>query len=80
MKGLPGVLLKMWVVSNGNMATPTSPSAIKTAYLNLRTFPGSKLRSKLGDQFVATVLLENPVGENHLDYEHLIQEVRRWMP
>ena len=30
----------------------------------------------MGEKFAATVLLENPVGENFLTYEELVQEVR----
>ena len=77
-KGLNGASLKMWVVANGNTAAPplsTSPSPIKTAFVNLMTIPGSRLRSSVGEKFAATVLLENPVGENFLTYEELVQEV-----
>ena len=69
----------MWVVANGNTASPP-PSPIKTAFVNLMTFPGSRLRSSVGEKFAATVLLENPVGENFLTYEELVQEVSGMVP
>ena len=81
MKGLSGAILKMWVVTNGttplsSKATPT-PSAvnIKTAFLNLKTYPGSRLERDAGKGFACCVLLENPVGENRLTYNQLVQEV-----
>ena len=79
MKGLAGATLRMWVVANGT--TPTSlkalatPTSIKTAYINLCTFPGSKLAVAAGKDFACTVLLENPVGKNLLSHAQLIKEV-----
>ena len=34
----------------------------------------------MGEKFAATVLLENPVGENFLTYEELVQEVSGMVP
>jgi len=42
-------------------------------YVNLRVVPGSKLNPE-GD-FRATILLENPEGENLLTYQQLQLEV-----
>ena len=84
MKGLNGTSLKMWVIPNGNnnLSTPASktapnsqPSSIKTAYVNLMPLPGSQLERQAGEGFAATLLLENPVGQNMITYEQLLQEV-----
>ncbi len=66
----------MWVVANGKSATNSTSSDIKTAFVNLAPLPGSRFRSSVGDKFRAMVLLENPVGENYLTYDRLVQEVR----
>ena len=69
MKGLAGTALHMWVVHKGAKVTDTP----HCRFINLEMVPGSKL---FVDGFKATVLLENPVGENLLSYQQLQLEVR----
>ena len=59
----------MWIVPKSAKVTslPQSP------FINLELVPGSKL---CVERFRATVLLENPVGENMLSYQQLQLEVR----
>ena len=59
----------MWIVPKSAkvMSLPQSP------FINLELVPGSKL---CAERFRATVLLENPVGENRLSYQQLQLEVR----
>ena len=45
----------------------------KSLYLNLAVVPGSRL---VGGDFRATLLLENPLGQNTLTYTQLQAEVR----
>ena len=68
-KGLAGTALRMWIIPKSAKVTslPQSP------FTNLELVPGSKL---CAERFQATVLLENPVGENVLSYQQLQLEVR----
>ena len=68
MKGLAGTALHLWIVpKTGTPAdTPSCP------FLNLELVPGSRLTQNV---FQATVLLENPKGENPLNYQDLQLEV-----
>ncbi len=76
MKGLPGVALHLWIVPKPGVAVAVpapAPGAIpKCRFINLDVVPGSSLSRK---EFLSTVLLENPEGENPLSYERLQREV-----
>jgi len=69
MKGLAGTALHMWIVPKGGKVTDPP----RCRFINLELVPGSKL---FVDGFKATMLLENPVGENLLSYQQLQLEVR----
>ena len=68
MKGLAGTALHLWIVPTSGPAAgaPSCP------FLNLELVPGSRLAQ---NSFQATVLLENPKGENPLYYQQLQLEV-----
>ena len=69
MKGLASTALHMWIVPKGAKVTDLP----RCRFINLELVPGSKL---FVDGFKATMLLENPVGENLLSYQQLQLEVR----
>jgi isoleucyl-tRNA synthetase len=77
-KGLTGVSLRMWIIpkplsNGGTVAVPNGPVSVPTCrYVNLCLAPGCKLHS---GGFKATLLLENPRGENILTYDTLEMEV-----
>ena len=70
MKGLAiSTALHMWIVPKGAKVT----NLPHCHFINLELVPGSK---PFVDGFKATMLLENPVGENLLSYQQLQLEVR----
>ena len=73
-KGLDGANLKLWLTSRGRRQYHTSSSSSPPLcrYVNVSVLPGCNLTC---DGTLATLLLENPVGENMMSYERLLQEV-----
>eukprot|EP00731_Ephydatia_muelleri_P007313 Em0003g1561a len=74
-KGLEGVVLSLWIVESDSQLQQPPSSTPACRFINLKGVPGSNLGT-LG-LLEATLLLENPVGENLLTLDQLEPETNQ---
>ena len=73
-KGLDGVVFSLWIVESDSQLQQQPSFTPACRFINLKGVPGSNLGTL--DLLEATLLLENPVGENLLTLDQLEREVR----
>ena len=77
MKSVSDVTLRLWIIPSTaeGGAENLSPLLPACGFVNIELVPGSKLCGEGGEGVRATLLLENPVGQNLLTFDQLQLEV-----